>query len=69
MQKKYATQIKEKNNNFHRTGTGFYQKKNNNKEIGKGRQFSAQENIGDSFKLTNDNKIDDPAKIQAEEET
>ena len=59
LQKKYATQIKERNNNFHRTGTGFYQKKNNNKEIGKGRQFSAQENIGDSFKLTNDNKIDD----------
>jgi hypothetical protein len=29
LQKKYATQIREKsNNNFHRTGTGFYQKKN-----------------------------------------
>ena len=60
LQKKYATQIREKsNNNFHRTGTGFYQKKNKNKDIVIGRQFSAQENIGDSFKLTNNNKIDD----------
>lgn len=47
LQKKYVTQIREKSHNMHKTGTGFYGKKNN--KMGKGRQLSAQDNIADSF--------------------
>ena len=55
LQKKYLTQIQAQN--MHRTGTGFYPK-NNNKDIGKGRQRSAQNNIGDSYEgLVNKNEI------------
>ena len=55
LQKKYLTQIQTQN--MRRTGTGFYPK-NNNKDIGKGRQRSAQNNIGDSYEgLVNKNDI------------
>ena len=48
LQKKYLTQSKEKN--MLRTGTGFYPKKNNNKNIPKARQYSAQDNVIDAGK-------------------
>ena len=59
LQKKYETQmIKDKKQNMHRTGTGFYQNKNNKKDLDKVRHLSAQENMGDSFKgiINNNNK-------------
>jgi hypothetical protein len=66
LQKKYVTQVREKPQNMHRTGTGFYQK-NNNKDLGKNRQLSAQDNVGDSFKgiinvNNKNNKLDDNNK-------
>ena len=66
LQKKYVTQVREKPQNMHRTGTGFYQK-NNNKDISKNRQRSAQDNVGDTFKgiinINNkNNKLDDSNK-------
>ena len=53
LRKKYLTQVQTQN--MHRTGTGFYSK-NGNKDIGKNRQRSAQENIIDTFKEIVNNK-------------
>ena len=63
LQKKYVTQIREKPQNLHRTGTDFYSR--NNINLRKGRQYSAQDNIDDTFKgilNINTNKIENNNK-------
>ena len=62
LQKKYVTQIREKPQNMHRTGTDFFHKNNTIR----GRQRSAQDNINDSFKgildINKKNQINDNIK-------
>ena len=63
LQKKYVTQIRDRPQNMHRTGTGFYPKNNNNKNLGKNRQLSAQDNIVNSYKeIENNIKIEENTK-------